>query len=409
VDIETMPYLLDHCFFKQRTDWPDVSDRFPVVPATTVIQHMMDAAESSSPGGTHAIAVHGARFDRWTAAIPPVDIDISTAPENGAPERIKVGFGSYARSTVEVARAYPAAPEPWPVDAASERPAHITAAQLYDDRWMFHGPRFQALTELTALGGEPRARRDHRARGTRALLDNVGQLLGYWIMTVHEHRTVVFPVGMRGSPSTVHRRPRAPGWSARSGSSRSTTCSSSPMPSSSRTAGSGPTSPAGPTAASAATRTPAPSSVRRAPRLLAHAQPGGWVAVFDRWSDPASRDLRMRSYLSAVERADYEARSPRGRGQWLLGRVAARTPRDGPCGTRPAPRDRSIPRRSTSATTRAANPSSKGCTAPTCRRTASRSPTPARSASRSSGPARTPRRAWASTSSRSCRGTTGRL
>jgi phosphopantetheinyl transferase len=67
-------------------------------------------------------------------------------------------------------------------------------------------------------------------------------------------------------------------------------------------------------------------AVERAPgtATLAHPQPGGWHAVFDRWSDPASRDLRMRSYLSAVERDDYESCSPRVRRQWLLGRVAAK-------------------------------------------------------------------------------------
>jgi acyl transferase domain-containing protein/phosphopantetheinyl transferase len=324
VDIEAMPYLLDHCFFKQRPDWPDVSDRFPVVPATTVIQHMVDAAEGSAPAGTHAVAVHGARFDRWTAAIPPVDIEITTAPEAGAPERIKVVFGTYARSTVEVARAYPAAPEPWPVDAASERPAHITAAQLYEDRWMFHGPRFQALTELTALG-------ESHVRGVitapeapGALLDNVGQLLGYWIMTVHEHRTVVFPVGMRRI--AFYGPPPAPGTRLEC-HIRIQTIDDVQLVADAQLVADGRVW-AGFTgwADRRFGSHPDTRAVERSPgtATLAHPQPGGWVAVFDRWSDPASRDLRMRSYLSAVERAEYEAKSPRGRGQWLLGRVAAK-------------------------------------------------------------------------------------
>jgi acyl transferase domain-containing protein/phosphopantetheinyl transferase len=323
VDIEKMPYLIDHCFFAQRADWPDISDLFPVVPATTVIQHMMDAAESRVPG-KHAIAVHGARFDRWTAVIPPHTVEISTEHAVGARGRIKVGFGGYARSTVEVAPAFPPAPKPWPVDPASERPAHITAAQLYADRWMFHGPRFRALTELTAVG-------DRHVRGVitapeapGALLDNVGQLLGYWIMSTHEHRTVVFPVGMRRI--NFYGQPPAPGtkldchiriqmiddaqlvadaqliangtvWADFEGWSD-------------RRFGSHPDT----------------RAVERSPgtATLAHVKPGGWVAVFDRWSDPASRDLRMRSYLGAAERADYEAQSPRVRGQWLLGRIAAK-------------------------------------------------------------------------------------
>jgi acyl transferase domain-containing protein/phosphopantetheinyl transferase (holo-ACP synthase) len=323
VSVEAMPYLLDHCFFKQREDWPDVSDLFPVVPATTVIHHMMDAAQAAAPG-LRAVAVHGARFDRWTAATPPVSIDITATPDPATPGRLKVAFGTYARAAIDVAPQPPHPPAPWPVDRSGERPAHITAAQLYADRWMFHGPRFQGVTELTALG-------DAHVRGViaapaapGALLDNVGQLLGYWIMATHEHRTVVFPVGMRHiaffgpppAPGTMlecHIRIRTvdetdliadaqltsagrvwaefTGWSDRRFGSH-----------------------------------PDTRAVERAPgsATLAHAQPGGWFAVFDRWADPASRDLRMRSYLSAAERSDYESCSPRGRKQWLLGRIAVK-------------------------------------------------------------------------------------
>ncbi|MEU1164052.1 acyltransferase domain-containing protein, partial [Streptomyces sp. NPDC005921] len=72
VSPETMPHLLDHCFFPQRPDWPDVEDRWPVVPATTIVRHMTDAAEAAT--GLRAVAVHRARFDRWLTATPAVDV-----------------------------------------------------------------------------------------------------------------------------------------------------------------------------------------------------------------------------------------------------------------------------------------------------------------------------------------------
>ena len=324
VDIEEMPYLLDHCFFKQRADWPDIADLFPVVPATTVIQHMLDAAAARTASALHPIALHGARFDRWTAAIPASDIEISTLPEPGSPERIKVGFGQYARSTVEVARAYPAPPEPWPVDPTTERPAHITVAELYADRWMFHGPRFQALTELTAQGADHVRGVITAPEAPGALLDNVGQLLGYWIMSTHEHRTVVFPVGMRRI--TFHGPPPAPG-TRLDCHIRIRTIDDVQLVADAQLAVNGRVwaDVAGWTDRRFGSH-PDTRAVERSPgtATLAHGQPGGWVAVFDRWTDPASRDLRMRSYLSAVERADYESKPPRVRGQWLLGRVAAK-------------------------------------------------------------------------------------
>ncbi|WP_194922373.1 hypothetical protein, partial [Catenulispora rubra] len=124
VGTDSMPYLLDHCFFAQRDDWPDVTDRFPVVPATTVIQHMIDAA------GGHAIAVRDARFDQWTAAAPPTSVEIVVRP--GADGAVKVEFGPYARATVETGAVFSPAPPVWPVESVSERSPSIAAGTLYD-------------------------------------------------------------------------------------------------------------------------------------------------------------------------------------------------------------------------------------------------------------------------------------
>ncbi len=314
VGTDSMPYLLDHCFFAQRDDWPDVTDRFPVVPATTVIQHMIDAA------GGHAIAVRDARFDQWTAAAPPTSVEIVVRP--GADGAVKVEFGPYARATVETGPGFSPAPPAWPIEPASERSPSIAAGTLYDDRWMFHGPLFRGVEELTAIG-------DRHMRGVisalatpGAILDNVGQLLGYWVMDTLPDRTVVFPMGMkriafhgptpRGSVA-CHIRIRSvedtvvvadaqlvsagrvwaeiSGWTDRRFGSH-----------------------------------PDTKAVERDPggALLARRRPGGWFAVFDRWTDPASRQLRMRSYLGAAERDLFEARPPRGRRQWLLGRIAVK-------------------------------------------------------------------------------------
>ena len=323
ISIDTMPYLLDHCFFEQRADWPVVSDRFPVVPATTVIQHMMDAAENAVPG-LRAVAVHAARFDRWTAATPPLTVDVSVAPDPRAAGQAKVSFGSYARAAIEVARDYARPPEPWSVDGVGEQAPQITAAQLYLSRWMFHGPRFRGIAELTALGPAHVRGAIVTPPAPGALLDNVGQLLGYWIMATHEHRTVVFPVGMRRI--TFHGPHPAPGTRLDCHIRIQSISDTDLVADAQLTAG-------GRVWAEFTGWTdrrfgshPDTRAVERAPgtATLAHVYSGGWHAVFDRWSDPASRDLRMRSYLSAAERDDYEACSPRARRQWLLGRVAAK-------------------------------------------------------------------------------------
>ncbi|MFI0735446.1 beta-ketoacyl synthase N-terminal-like domain-containing protein [Streptomyces sp. NPDC021225] len=324
VSTATMPYLRDHCFFRQRPGWPDESDRWPVVPATTIVGHLMDAAERAAPG-RRAVAVHGARFGRWVTAAPPAEVPITVTPSPEGPDRLAVDFGHSAHATVELAPRHPRPrPAPWPADPAAEHaPAH-TAAELYGERWMFHGPAFQGVSEITAIGAS-------RVRGTittpaapGALLDNVGQLLGYWLMATRTERTVVFPVGMRHIRLFgPHPRPGTPvecvirivsltdttleadvqllvdgqvwaridGWQDRRFDNH-----------------------------------PSTRPVERFPELnaLSQARPGGWVLLHERWPDLASRDLIMRNHLGGAERLEYERQAPRSRRQWLLGRIAAK-------------------------------------------------------------------------------------
>ncbi|WP_262703022.1 MULTISPECIES: beta-ketoacyl synthase N-terminal-like domain-containing protein [Streptomyces] len=324
VSTETMPYLRDHCFFPQRPGWPDEPDRWPVVPATTIVQHLMDTAERTAATNPVAIAVHGARFDQWVTASSPTTVQVTATPTPGT-AHYTVTFGRSARATVEVADRHPdTGPTPWSFDPATERVPDHTARLIYAERWMFHGPAFQGLTELTAIGAS-------HIRGTittppapGALLDNVGQLLGYWIMATRTERTVVFPIGMRlmrffgphpapGTPVECLIRitsltdtaleadaqlliggevwAELSGWQDRRFDNH-----------------------------------PETRPVERFPQrnTLSRPQPGGWVLLHERWPDLASRDLIMRNHLGGDERTAYEHQPPRGRRQWLLGRIAAK-------------------------------------------------------------------------------------
>ncbi|MFE9603103.1 beta-ketoacyl synthase N-terminal-like domain-containing protein [Streptomyces hokutonensis] len=320
VSPESMPYLMDHCFFPQRPDWPDVADRWPVVPATTIVQHIIEAAERTAPG-MRAVAVHDARFDRWLTATPSVDVPVRVVTE--APGRLAVSFGPHARGVVELAPAHAPSPRPHPrPDPTTERVPDHTASHLYDERWMFHGPAFQGVTELTAIG-------DRHVRGTittppapGSLLDNVGQILGYWIMSTRTERTVVFPVGMREM--------RFYGPHPRPGTEveclvRITSLTDTALEADVQLTVDG---------VVWADLTgwqdrrfdndPQTRPVERFPErnTLSEARPGGRTLLNERWPDLASRDLIMRNSLSSVERSQYAEHPPRGRRQWLLGRIA---------------------------------------------------------------------------------------
>ncbi|MFD5793957.1 beta-ketoacyl synthase N-terminal-like domain-containing protein [Streptomyces diastatochromogenes] len=323
VSPHTMPHLLDHCFFPQRPNWPDVEDRWPVVPATTIVRHMMDAAQDAAPG-LRAVAVHGARFDRWLTATPAVDVPVTVTPEPGRPDRVAVAFGPTARAVVELAPHHPAPPPPSPRPDVPEHAPEHTAAQLYGDRWMFHGPAFQGLTELTAIG-------DRHIRGVittpeapGALLDNVGQLLGYWIMATRTERTVVFPVQMR--EMRFHGPHPAPGTRVDC-LLRITSLTDTVLEADAElTVGGQVWAVLSGWQDRRFDNDPKTRPVERFPErhTLSEAGPGGWALVHERWPDLASRELIMRNSLGGAERAEYAERPPRGRRQWLLGRIAVK-------------------------------------------------------------------------------------
>ncbi|MBA9052311.1 type I polyketide synthase [Streptomyces murinus] len=319
----TMPHLLDHCFYPQRPGWPDLEDRWPVVPATTIVRHMMDAAEAAEPG-MRAVAVHGARFERWLTAVPAVDVPITVTPVPGRPHHLAVAFGPTARAVLELAPHHPAPPPPAPrPDAPERRPEH-TAAQIYRERWMFHGPGFQGLTELSAIG-------ERHVRGVitapaapGALLDNVGQLLGYWIMATRTERTVVFPVQMRRM--TFHGPHPAPGTPVDC-LVRITSLTDTLLEADAQlTVGGRVWAVLDGWQDRRFDNDPTTRPVERFPErhTLSAAQPGGWTLLHERWPDLASRELIMRNSLGSAERAQYAAHPPRGRRQWLLGRIAVK-------------------------------------------------------------------------------------
>ncbi|MCX4784362.1 type I polyketide synthase [Streptomyces sp. NBC_01264] len=322
VDVDRMPYLLDHCFFPQRPGWPDVADRWPVVPATTIVAHLMAAAERSAQGRV-AVAVHDACFDRWLTAAHPVEVAVVVTPQG--PDRLSVSFGSDARAVVELADRYPQAPPaPEPPDSASEHVPEHTAEQIYRERWMFHGPAYQGMTRLSAIGARHVRATLTTPTAPGALLDNVGQVLGYWIMATHDVRTVVFPVRMRHM--RFYGPHPAPGTlvecTIRIVSLTDTVLEADAV-----------LTVSGRVWAQLSgwqdrrfDNDPHTRPVERFPdrNTLSAARPGGWSLVYERWPDLASRELIMRNALGGPERTAYAERPPRGRRQWLLGRIAAK-------------------------------------------------------------------------------------
>jgi acyl transferase domain-containing protein/phosphopantetheinyl transferase len=323
LSIATMPELTDHCFYRQPEGWPELADRYPVVPMTTILELMADAARALVPGRT-VVGVKDVRAMRWLAVAPPVSVTTSASLDPDG--NVTVVLDGYARATMLLADDYPASsptlPEP---PLSGQQPGEVTAHELYRDRWMFHGPAFQGVTEIGPVTEHGIVGELTVPSAPGALLDNAGQLLGFWIMIRTARDRLAFPAGIDqlhyyGSPPSPGERVRCV-VQIRSVSD---------------------------------TEVVADLELRRADGQLwaridrwrdrrfntdevtwpvfvfpehnriAQRQPSGWFLVQDRWPDPATRELIMRRYLSAAERADYQRRNPRAARQWLLGRIAVK-------------------------------------------------------------------------------------
>ncbi|WP_411103216.1 beta-ketoacyl synthase N-terminal-like domain-containing protein [Streptomyces sp. cmx-4-9] len=322
LSLDTLPSVRDHCVYLQPEGWPEDSDRFPVVPMTTMLELAAEAALAGRPGRC-VTGFDDMRALLWLPVAPAVDVAFRVRP--AGEDLVRVDIGDCASVVVRLGSDHGAPPPPDPAPLTGERPAPVSAEALYRDRWMFHGPRFAGVHEVTAVA-EDGIRGVLRALpAPGALLDAAGQLLGHWMQLRLESDRLVFPA--------VLGRIRLYG----------------------------PPPPQGTLlAATARIREVRPTSVRgdvelRTPdgvvwaRLdewtyrrfaadervwpmkftpevsgIGEPQPDGWCAAARRWSDPASQELVMRRYLGAAERAAYEELAPRARAPWLLGRIAAK-------------------------------------------------------------------------------------
>jgi 3-oxoacyl-(acyl-carrier-protein) synthase len=317
--LDTMPELVDHCIFPQPDGWPVLSDGFPTVPITGLLEVIEDAARTVAPDGV-VTAIEHVRAMQWLAVEPATETTI-TVHRTG--DGVRVQVGNYTDGNVVIESAYPKPEERTRPSLENPRPAPVPADRLYVDGWMFHGPRYAGVTDIDTLA-------DNGISGTLtvlpapgALLDNAGQLIGHWMQVSRDVDQTVLPTGIDrvqyyGPAPTgeVHctawitsvtgdqmradaelRLPdgtlwcRIDGWTTR----RFTTDDRIWQ-----------------------------VKLRPEHNTLGEPQPGGWVLVTEKWADSATRELMMRRYLTASERDEYRDLDLRAQRQWLVKRVAVK-------------------------------------------------------------------------------------
>nr|WP_261561707.1 acyltransferase domain-containing protein [Frankia tisae] len=331
LSLASMPHIIDHCFYRQPPGWNDLSDIFPVVPMTEVLELMIEQAAEMMPGRV-PIGLRDVRALRWLAIEPAVEVSVTLA--SAGPDAVRVTMEGYARGTVVFADDYP--PSPWTTAATAdlpagptgpvlpgERPSRHQGKDLYAGRFLFHGPGYQGIHHIEAIAAAGIRGRLRVPSASGALLDNAGQLFGYWAMETLPEDSLLLPQSL--ADLSFHGPAPMVGdlvdcvVRIRQVTGRTVTADMELR----RLDGS-----VWAVVSAWTDRRFANDDVLwamvRAPELHTVAQPSGegWVVALDRWTDSASRELIVRHYADAADRARLAGLNPRAARGWLLGRIA---------------------------------------------------------------------------------------
>lgn len=322
LDIEsTIPYVKDHELYPQRPGWPIVADRHPVVPMTMEVMLVRKAVEEIVPL-RKVIEVSNIQAYNWLAVNQALTVDFNIEALDA--DQFDVEIVGYFKARVTVADRYPSADLLSPPALQAPRKTEVSADDLYRDGWMFHGPAYQGVAAFDGIGDNGIDGTLRVPSGKGSLLDNMGQLAGYWVME-QPSDCLAMPIGVDrirffaddprpGELTKAQVRIRQldqlncvsdhqlrdakgklcvaiDGWRTR--------------------------------------RYQMDKAFWVASRKLSHLQVSQSVppnvALFDdRYDTAILRDYLSRRYLSSSEREVYDELPPRRRRQWLAGRVVAK-------------------------------------------------------------------------------------
>lgn len=322
LSVENMPETIDHSLYHQPPGWPDVTDGFPIVAMTTQIQLLQDIAAEFA-GGRDVVEVFGVRNLRWLDLSSPQDVDITVTPK--ADDVLAVALGPYCRANIRVGT-YRAPPRHEPRPLANPHDTWHDAEQMFSQKIMFHGPRFQGINTLGPTGDDGIQAEFHHLATPGSLLDNLGKIVAYWVIDQRRNAgESPLPIGVdritffgpEPTPGVDLRcdvrvrkleldqvqadgdivAPDGRVWCRVEGWTSNVFHVDQVME---------------------------PVYHRTTTHFADEPQPGGWSVTIERWPTGAGRDLTARRFLSRADRAHYEQLNLLQQRRWLIDVIAAK-------------------------------------------------------------------------------------
>ncbi|UXI69009.1 beta-ketoacyl synthase N-terminal-like domain-containing protein [Tahibacter amnicola] len=193
IDHAQYPELFDHEIYRSADEAP-IADRSAVAPMAMMIELAIAEVRRCLPG-FEVLTVRKVVSFRFIDVKGPVVLDVRIARrEDGA---FTVVFGEHFSCVVTVARTLTAMPAPDPARwQVADRPAPhpIPFADIYRERWLFHGPRYQGLCRIDAMDATGARGTVRYAGGKGSLMDSAFQMAGMWFHCHYVVDSVVMPL-----------------------------------------------------------------------------------------------------------------------------------------------------------------------------------------------------------------------
>lgn len=189
ISLDNTPYLIDHALIRQRPGWHCPDDMDPVIPMTMIFELFADIARENAPGKIVNKISHIQVFQWMNVATPFRETITGEWKDAG---NISMNLENYANASVELSDNYQ---KPTISSLQTGNPINVTKtpAQIYEEH-MFHGPAYQGIKEITAVGDKGITGIIESSTGKGSLLDNAGQLFGLWLQLTLEKDRIAFPV-----------------------------------------------------------------------------------------------------------------------------------------------------------------------------------------------------------------------
>jgi len=189
VSLDNCPYLIDHALLRQPKGWPTVEDMDPVIPMTMIFELFAEIAHEQSPA-EKVQKIMNIRVFQWMNVVKPFRETVTGEWKDQ--QKVYLNLERFANAEVQLAAGLSTAPtlffdigKPLNIDRSTE--------QIYDAH-MFHGPGYQGIKKLIAVGTKGITGLIESGNGKGSLLDNAGQLFGLWLQLTLTRDRIAFPV-----------------------------------------------------------------------------------------------------------------------------------------------------------------------------------------------------------------------